>query len=116
MFKLDVFDCSQYTNIIGADIGDNTVAASQLLEGVVTHKLQPAGVTIFAGLQDPALQRAQLCPKYAANKKIAALNKATVDGINSGKIKMPPGVLNPRPNYPYREGFNGPVHNANGTS
>ena len=115
MFKLDVFDCSQYSNIIGADIGDNTVATFKLLQGVVTHKLQPAGVTIFAGLQDPSLQRLQLCPKYAQNKKIADLNKATVDGINSGKIKMPPGVLNPRPNYPYREGFSGPVQNAGST-
>jgi basic membrane protein A and related proteins len=115
MFKLDIFDCSQYSNIIGADIGDNTVAASKLLEGVVSHQLKPAGVTIFAGLQDPSLQRLQLCPKYAANKKIASLNRDTVAGINDGKIKMPPGVLNPRPAYPYREGFNGPVKNANAT-
>lgn len=115
MFKLDLQDCNTYPNMIGADIGDNTVAVSKMLDGVVTGSLKPAGVTVFVGLQDRSLQRVQLCPKYAANKKVAEVDKKTVDGINNGTIKMPPGVLNPRPNYPWKDGFNGPVQNAGNT-
>jgi len=115
MFKLDLQDCQTYPNMIGADIGDNTVAVSKMLEGVVTGSLKPAGVVVFVGLEDPALQRVQLCPKYASNKKVAAVEKQTVNGINNGSIKMPPGVLNPRPSYPWKDGLNGTVHNAANT-
>ena len=115
MFKLDLQDCDTYPNMIGADIGDNTVAVSKMLDGVVTGSLKPAGVTVFVGLEDRSLQRVQLCPKYAANKKVAEVDKKTVDGINNGTIKMPPGVLNPRPTYPWKDGLNGPVQNAGKT-
>ncbi len=116
MFKLDLQDCQTYPNMIGADIGDNTVAVSKMLEGVVSRSLKPAGAVIFVGLEDTSLQRVQLCPKYAKNSKVVAVQKKTVDGINNGTIKMPPGVLNPRPNYPWKNGFNGTLQNANKTS
>jgi basic membrane lipoprotein Med (substrate-binding protein (PBP1-ABC) superfamily) len=115
MFKLDLQDCKTYPNMIGADIGDNTVAISKMLEGVVTGSLKPAGVVVFVGLEDRSLQRVELCPKYAKNEKVAAADKRTVDGINNGTIKMPAGVLNPRPSYPWKDGFNGAVQNAGKT-
>jgi len=115
MFKLDLQDCKTYPNMIGADIGDNTVAVSKMLDGVVTGSLKPAGVTVFVGLEDRSLQRVQLCPKYAADKRVAEVDKKTVDGINNGTIKMPPGVLNPRPPYPWKDGLNGTVQNAGQT-
>jgi basic membrane protein A len=115
MFKLDLQDCKTYPNMIGADIGDNTVAVSKALDGVVNGTLNPAGVVVFVGLEDPALQRTQLCPKYAHNAKVVAIDKKTVAGINDGSIKMPPGVLNPRPDYPWKNGFGGQVNNADQT-
>ncbi|MBS1676195.1 MAG: BMP family ABC transporter substrate-binding protein [Actinobacteria bacterium] len=109
VFKLDLLECSGYGNIVGANIGDNTEAAYQLLSGVAKGTLKPAGVTIFAGLQDPALQRVALCPKYEKNKEFSSLLEETVTGINDGSIQVPKEELNPRPNYPYREGLEGPV-------
>lgn len=113
MFKLDVPDCTSYSNIIGTDQGNNTVAAFQMLKGITKQTLKPAGEAIFAGLQDPTLQRLTLCPKYKRNKTIASVWKSTIKALNSGMIKLPKSALNPRPPYPYREGFDGKLVNAN---
>lgn len=110
MFKLDLPDCSSYSNLIGTDVGDNTVAADTMLEKIATNSLNPPGEAVFAGLEDPTLQRLQLCPKF--QKQIGSIAKKTVDDLNSGKIKLPANALNPRPDYPWRQGFNGAVHNA----
>jgi hypothetical protein len=53
------------------------------------------------------LQTLALCPKYAADRDIAALTQKTIDDINSGKIKLNSNALNPRPNYQYTEGIGG---------
>jgi hypothetical protein len=46
---------------------------------------------------------------------VAAVTKRIIAGINSGKIKLPADSINARPKYPYREGINGPIHNAGKT-
>jgi basic membrane protein A len=112
IFKVDLHECAAYPNIIGTNIGDNTASTRTLLGSLVEGTLEPKGVTIFAGLQDPGIQRIELCPKYAEDKAIAALKEDTVAGINDGSIEMPEGVLNPRPSGPYREGFDGEVKNV----
>lgn len=112
VFKLDLLECKQYSNIVGANIGDNTVAVSTLLGGVVEGTLKPEGVTIFAGLQDPSIQRLELCPKYAEDEKIAGLVEKAVQDLNTGRLKPPKGEVNPRPDYPYRDGVDGEVQNA----
>lgn len=112
ILKIDQLECAAYPNIVGANIGDNTEAVRTLLDGLVDKTLKPAGVTIFAGVQDPKLQRVDLCPKYAQDPKISKLVSETVHKINIGEIKMPDGVLNPRPEGPYREGVDGPVQNG----
>jgi len=66
-------------------------------------------------LQDPNLQTLKLCPKYQAKADIAKATKDTIDAVNSGKVKLPANAINARPNYPYQEGFDGPVHNAGAT-
>jgi len=38
-----------------------------------------------------------------------------VNDLNSGKIKLPTNALNPRPDWPWRQGFDGEVHNAGAT-
>ncbi|HET8673531.1 MAG TPA: BMP family ABC transporter substrate-binding protein [Thermoleophilaceae bacterium] len=113
MFKLDLPDCSQYANTIGTDVGDNTVATDKMLSAIAGGTLNPPGEAVFAGLENPSLQRLQLCPKY--QKLIGGIAKKTVDDLNSGKIKLPASALNPRPNYPWRQGFDGQVHNAGST-
>jgi basic membrane protein A and related proteins len=110
MFKLDLPDCSSYSNLIGTDVGDNTVAADTMLEKIAEKSLTPPGEAIYAGLENPTLQRLQLCPKY--EQQIGKIAKTTVDDLNSGKIKLPADALNPRPDYPWRQGFDGEVHNA----
>jgi len=113
MFKLDLPDCTSYSNLIGTDVGDNTVAADTMLEKIATKSLSPPGEAVFAGLENPSLQRLQLCPKY--QKQIGSIAKKTVDDLNSGKIKLPADALNPRPSFPWRQGFDGEVHNGSGS-
>lgn len=110
MFKLDLPDCSSYSELIGTDVGDNTVAADHMLTAIAKGELSPPGEAVFTGLEDPSLQRLELCPKYES--KIGDIAKKTVDDLVSGKIKLPPDALNPRPDYPWRQGFDGEVHNA----
>jgi basic membrane protein A len=111
IFKVDIHDCEEYSNIIGANIGDNTASTRALIGSLVEGTLEPKGVTIFAGLQDPSIQRVELCPKYAEDPTIARLVEETVEGLNTGSIELPDGVRNPRPSGPYREGFDGEVVN-----
>ena len=114
MFKLTIPDCTSYANIVGTEVVNNLAATSVMLENYAKGTLKPGA--IFLDLQNPKLQTMQLCPKYQKNATVAKVTKDTIDGVNSGKIKLPANAINPRPDYPYQEGFNGPVQNANKTS
>jgi basic membrane protein A and related proteins len=113
MFKLTIPDCTSYDNIVGTEVVNNVAATSLMLDRFAKGTLK-AG-TVFLDLQDPNLQTLKLCPKYQAKADIAKATKDTIDGVNSGKIKLPANAINARPNYPYQEGFDGPVHNAGAT-
>lgn len=113
MFKLTIPDCTSYDNIVGTEVVNNVAATSLMLERYAKGDLK-AG-TVFLDLQDPNLQTLKLCPKYQAKANIAKATKDTIAAINSGKVKLPANAINPRPNYPYQEGFDGPVHNAGAT-
>ena len=113
MFKLTIPDCTSYGNIVGTEVVNNLAATKLMLDRYAKGTLKPGAV--FLDLQDPTLQTLKLCPKYQQNSEIAKVTKDTIDGVNSGKIKLPANAINPRPNYPYQEGFNGPVQNAGQT-
>lgn len=116
LFKLDFQDCKSYPNMVGVDDFEDTKAGTvQLLNGVLSGNLKPPGVAVFARLQDPRLSRIELCPRYAHNKEITSLTKKTIAGLKDGSITVPKSVPYPRPSYPYKEGFNGPVQNAGKT-
>jgi len=114
MFKLTIPDCTSYDNIVGTEIVNNLAATNVMVSNYAKGTLKPGA--IFLDLQDPKLQTMQLCPKYQKNATVAKVTKDTIAGVNSGKIKLPANAINPRPDYPYQEGFNGPVQNANKTS
>jgi basic membrane protein A and related proteins len=111
MFKLTIPDCTSYGNIVGTEVVNNLAATSVMLKKYTDGTLKPGA--IFLDLQNPKLQTLQLCPKYQKNATIAKVTKDTIDGVNSGKIKLPASAINPRPSYQYQEGFEGPVVNAN---
>lgn len=116
LFKIDFPDCKTYPNMVGTSLLEDTRAGTrQLLNGFVSGSLKPAGVVVFAGLQDPALQRMVLCPKYQKNQTVVKTVNDVTNGIRSGKIKVPNEILFPRPNYPWKDGFAGAVHNAGQT-
>jgi basic membrane protein A len=103
MFKLTIPDCGAYDNVIGTEAVNTVEITKTMIEAVVNGDAKP-GVA-FIGLQDPDLQTVALCPKYEKNKEVADLTQKTIDDINSGKIKLAPDALNPRPDYKYTEGF-----------
>jgi basic membrane protein A len=103
MFKLTIPDCTSYSNIVGTEVVNNEIAAKTLIAAYVHHTIKPG--TILLDLQDPAVETMKLCPKYAANPTIASVTKNTIDGINSGKIKLPANALNPRPSFGYTNGL-----------
>ena len=105
MFKLVVPDCKSYPNIVGAEFVNNTAATVRMLTQYLHGSIKPGAILL--DLQDPTIQTLQLCPKYKANAKVAAVTNRVISGVNSGKIKLPKSVINPRPSYPYRESFTG---------
>jgi basic membrane protein A len=113
MFKLTIPDCTSYSNIVGTEVVNEKALTEKLFQEYMTRTLQPGAV--FVDVQDPTLETMQLCPKYQSNPTVAAVTKQTLAGINSGKIKLAADAVNPRPSYPYREGFNGKVINAGKT-
>jgi basic membrane protein A len=113
MFKLTIPDCTSYGNIVGTELVNNLAATSVMLKKYADGTLKPGA--IFLDLQDPKLQTMLLCPKYQKDATVSKVTKDTIDGVNSGKIKLPANAINPRPNYPYQEGFEGPVQNAGKT-
>jgi basic membrane protein A and related proteins len=113
MFKLTIPDCTSYDNIVGTEVVNNVAATSLMLDRYAKGTLKPGAV--FLDLQDPNLQTLKLCPKYQSKADIAKVTKDTIDGVNSGKIKLPANAINARPGYPYQEGFDGPVQNAGKT-
>jgi basic membrane protein A len=113
MFKLTIPDCTSYDNIVGTEVVNNVAATDTMLTRYAKGTLKAGAV--FLDLQNPNLQTLKLCPKYQKMSAIAKVTKQTIDGVNSGKIKLPANAVNPRPNYPYQEGFDGPVHNAGNT-
>jgi basic membrane protein A and related proteins len=113
MFKLTIPDCTSYDNIVGTEVVNNIAATSLMLDRYAKGTLKPGAV--FLDLQNPTLQTLKLCPKYQSNAEIAKATKDTIDGVNSGSIKLPANAVNARPNYPYQEGFDGPVQNAGQT-
>jgi basic membrane protein A len=112
MFKLTIPDCEAYPNIVGTEVVNNLAATERMLTDYVKGTLK-AG-TIFLDLQEPEFQTLKLCPKYEKNAEVAKVTKETIDGVNSGDIKLPKDAINPRPNYPYKEGFEGETVNAGG--
>lgn len=113
MFKLTIPDCISYSNIVGTEVGNNMLAVSIILKKLVAGTLTPGA--IFLDLKAPQFETLQLCPKYKKNTKVAAVTKRIIDGINSGKIKLPADSINARPKYQYREGLNGKLLNAGKT-
>lgn len=114
MFKLTIPDCTSYDNIVGTEVVNNIAATSRLLKGYLQKTLTP-GAAIFLDLKDPSIQTLQLCPKYQKNAAVAAITKKVISDVNSGKTKLPASAVNPRPKYPYREGFTGKLINAGKT-
>jgi basic membrane protein A len=113
MFKLTIPDCTSYDNIVGTEVVNNVAATSLMLDRYYKGTLKPG--TVFLDLQDPSLQTLLLCPKYKAMPDIQKANAQTIAKVNSGEIKLPASAINPRPKYPYQEGFDGPVQNAGAT-
>lgn len=113
LFKLTIPDCSAYPNMVGTQTDNGKLSTAVLLGRLLKGTLKPG--VIFTTLQAPKLQTLQLCPKYKKNAKVAAVAKRIISGITSGKIKLPASAINPRPKYPYQEGFNGKVINAGKT-
>lgn len=103
MFKLTIPKCEAYPNIVGTAIVHNNVAAEKLIKAYMHKTLKPGAILL--ALQEPEIQRVELCPKYKANKEIAQLTKTAVEEVNDGKRKIPAAALNPAPSYPYAEGF-----------
>jgi basic membrane protein A len=103
MFKITIPDCTSYSNVVGTEIENNTLAVSLLLKRYIQGTLLPGA--IFQDLKDPAVATMKLCPKYARNAKVAAVTTRVIAGLNSGKIKWPPDTINPRVKYQYTEGI-----------
>lgn len=104
MFKLTIPDCGAYSNMIGTEVVNNEVAAKTLISAYMHHTIKPG--TILLDLQDPQVETLRLCPKYAAaNPAIASLTKSTLADINSGKVKLPPSAINPRPTTGFSNGL-----------
>jgi basic membrane protein A len=103
MFKITIPDCTSYSNTVGTEVENNTLAVSQLLKRYTQGKLL-AGA-IFQDLQNPALATMLLCPKYKQDAKVAAVTKRVIAGLNGGTIKYPADTINPRPKYQYTEGL-----------
>ena len=113
LFKLTVPDCEAYGNMIGTGFVDNQAAASRMLEEHVKGTLEPGAV--FTSLESPDLQTLKLCPKFEQNAQVAKVTKDTIDAVNSGKVKLPAAAINPRPKYPYKEGFDGKTVTPSGS-
>ena len=104
MFKLTIPDCGAYSNMIGTEVVNNEIAAKTLISAYMHHTIKPG--TILLDLQDPQVETLRLCPKYAAaNPAIASLTKSTIADINSGKVKLPPNAINPRPSSGFSNGL-----------
>jgi basic membrane protein A len=110
LFSQVIPDCGAYPNMVGTDFVDNQSIVKRLLTDYIEGRLKPGA--FFLALQEPDLQTLQLCPKYESNAKIAKVREDTIAAINDGKVKLPAAAVNPRPDYPYREGFDGPLQNA----
>lgn len=107
LIKITTPDCERYDNMVGTAIVDNKATFADMMDGYATGTLKPG--TIFIGTQDPKLERFELCSgsKYAKDTKLSEAIEEAVEEINSGKVKIVPAGINPRPSYPYREGFEG---------
>lgn len=113
MFRITSPDCAAYPNAVGTVVDNNTIATHKLLDSFAQGSLKPGA--IFTDVQDPSLQTFAFCPKYKSNKKVVKAAKDAIAGLNGGKIKLQKNEIWPRPDYPYREGFNGPLQNAGKT-
>lgn len=113
MFRITSPDCAAYPNAVGTVVDNNTIATHKLLDSFAQGTLKPGA--IFTDVQDPSLQTFSFCPKYKDNKTAVKAAQDAIAGLNSGKIKLQKNEIWPRPSYPYREGFNGPVQNAGNT-
>ncbi|HEY4278531.1 MAG TPA: BMP family ABC transporter substrate-binding protein [Conexibacter sp.] len=113
MFKLTIPDCTSYDNIVGTALVNNELATDRMLTQYMRGVLRPGA--IFIDLQDPAIQTLQLCPRYRSDATVADATKSTIEAINDGSTRLPASALNPRPDYPWREGFDGTEHNAAAT-
>lgn len=103
LFNQAVPKCEDYPNSVGTGLVNYKVAVSKMIRAYVHKTLKPGAILL--DLQEPEIQTLELCPKYKANKEIASITKTAIEEVNDGKRKIPAAGLNPRPNYPYSEGF-----------
>lgn len=88
--------CDLSKQYVGTTISNSTALVSKALIDLSKGQLKP-GVR-FYGVQDPDIQTFTLCPSVE-NADLNAAVKQTIGDLNSGKIKLPPKALQPRPSY-----------------
>lgn len=81
--------CEDYPLLVGTALlnSDRLVASmvSDFLEGTIPDE------PLFYGVEDPDIQRLELCPDFATDE-LQALVDETTAGINDGSITLPEGV------------------------
>ena len=99
IFKITIPNCGAYSNMVGTQIVDLTLATQRLIDAYMTGKL--TGGAIVLGLANPEVQRVVLCPKYANNSQLTNVLHQTVSDLNSGKVKLPANAVISNPSYGY---------------
>ena len=88
--------CDLSPNYVGTTIQRIDVLVQQATMQFAAGKLKPGAV--FYGLENPAIQRFELCPKFRT-PALKTVANAAVRALKTGKAKLPAAALNARPSY-----------------
>jgi basic membrane protein A len=82
--------CDESKAMVGTAVLNVADLTKEVIEEFEAGTL-PEGKTEFFGIENPAVQRFELCPTYKTKELEALVSKLTKE-INSGKITLPKGV------------------------
>lgn len=81
--------CEDYPNLVGTALLNSDRLVASMVEDHLNGTIPEE--PLFYGVEDPDIQRLELCPDFATDE-LQQLVDDTTEGINDGSIELPEGV------------------------
>lgn len=99
-YQIIALRCDEDPSVVGSMVLDVQALIFDVVSDFSNDELK--GGAVFYGMTDPAILRADICPKHLT-PELETLVSETTDAITGGEFELPDDAEYPRPDYPVVE-------------